>query len=211
MSSYADKARDPETGRIRSYAEVSEAEHRAKTAARIAQIQADRETEAAKPELVKRIEMYRRQIADAKHNDDKARVKIYRDKLEVLEAELAAEQAQAKKAAAFAGDRRIALIREEADAIERSGHVLLPHASQLERDELVALARSNDWPDPQSQFAAFKEKSDRLTDVELEAERVKQWDAKIEAARQEVTLAESRVQQSELETMRAKREGAANE
>jgi hypothetical protein len=48
-----------------------------------------------------------------------------------------------------------------------------------------------------------------LTDVELEAERVKQSDAAIEAARQNVTLADSRVQQSELELMRVRRENVA--
>jgi hypothetical protein len=209
--SYADKAIDPVTGRIRGYAEVMESELRAKNAARYAQILADRETEAAKPELVKRIEMYRRQIADAKHNGDRGRASMYREKLDVLESEWEAEQAATRKAKAFAADRRVLHIREEADAIARSGHALLPHSSQVERDTLVAIARSNDYPDPESQYRDFKELSDRLTDVELEAERVKQGDATVEAARQELTLATSKVQTSELELMRAKREAVGNE
>lgn len=207
--SYADKAIDPVTGRIRPYSEVAEVELRAKTAARYAQILSDRETEAAKPELVRRVEHFEREYDHARRNDDRARAKFLKTHLDTLKEQLATEQAAQRKAELFSRDRRIGLIREESDAIERSGHALLPHSSQVDRDTLVAIARSNDWPDPDSQYQAYKEMSDRLTDVELEAERVKQSDAEIEAARQEVTAANSRVQTSELELMRAKRDAVA--
>jgi len=208
MSSYADKAIDPETGKIRPFKDVMESEIRTKEAARRATILADAEARSKMGETELRLEQAQRLLAEKKHNDAPGQ-KMWRDHVANLEQTLAAEKAQAAKAKAFAGDRRISLIREEADLIERSGAHLLPRASQVQLDELIAIARSEDWPTPDSQFQAFKQASDRLTDIELEAERVKQNDAAVEAARQEVTLANSRVQQSELELMRARRENVA--
>ena len=184
------KKHDARDGSIRPFKEVFEAEIRAKQAARIAQIHAEREAEAAKSETQKRVEHFQGEYDHARRNDDHHRAKFLKNHLDTLKDQLASERAAEAKAKAFAKDQRIALIREEADAIARSGHVLLPHSSQIDRDNLVAIARSNDYPDPESQYRDFKELSDRLTDVELEAERVKQSDATIEAARQELTLAD---------------------
>jgi hypothetical protein len=208
---YLAQAIDPETGAIRPLSQILQAENSAKFSARQAEILAKQETEAAKSATQKRVEHFQGEYDHARRNDDHARSKFLKTHLDTLKDQLASERAAEAKAKLFAGDRRIALIREEAELIARSGHTLLPHASQIERDNLVAIARSNDYPDPQSQFRDFKELSDRLTDTEIEAERVKQSDAEIEANRQNVTLAESRVQQSELELLRVKRENVVNE
>ena len=56
--------------------------------------------------------------------------------------DLASEREAEARAKAFATDPRIALIREEADAIARSGHALYPNASQIDLDNLVAIARN---------------------------------------------------------------------
>jgi hypothetical protein len=195
-----------EDGSIRPLSEILEAEHNAKFAARQAAILAKQETEAAKSETQKRVERVEHIYAEAKRNDDHARAKYFKSHLDTLKDQLASERAAEAKAKLFAGDRRITLIREEAELIERSGHTLLRHASQVERDNLVAIARSNDYPDPQSQFRDFKALSDRLTDAEIEHERVKASDAEIERNRQGLTAAESKVRTVELEAMRAKRE-----
>jgi hypothetical protein len=208
--SYADKARRPD-GSLRPYSEVAEVELRAKTAARYAQIHSERETEAAKSETQKRVEHFQGEYDHARRNDSHARAKFLKTHLDTLKDQLASERAAESKARQFAADPRIALIRGEADLIERSGHTLLPHAAQVDRDVLVSVARSESYPDPESQWQDYKQLADRLTDVELEAERVKQGDATIEAARQAVTLADSLVQQSELELLRVKREAVADE
>jgi hypothetical protein len=210
MTAVDPKYIDPVTGRIRSYREMNEPHVRAAKGAEIASSIARREAEAQKPETQKRLESAKRALADAKFQGDKARIAMWRDHVADLSEKLESEQAAERKAEAFAKDRRIALIREEADLIARSGQALLPNSSQVDRDTLVAIARSESYPDPDSQFRDFKELSDRLTDVEIEAERVKASDAAIEAARQGLTAAESKVRTAELEQARARREGVAN-
>jgi hypothetical protein len=207
---YLAQAIDPVTGAIRPLSQLLEAEHSAKFSARQAEILATQATEAAKSQTQKLVERFQAEHDHARRNDDHARAKFWKPQLDKVKDQLASERAVEAKAKAFAGDRRIALIRTEADLIQRSGVHLLPNASQIERDNLVAIARSNDYPTPEAQYRDFKELSDRLTDVELEAERVKQSDAQIEAARQELAAATSRVQQSELELLRVKRENVAD-
>lgn len=140
MSSYSERAIDPATGRILPYSHVAEVELRAKTAAQNAQKLSAQEVEARKSETQKRVEHFQGAYDEARRNDDHARAKFYKTHLDNLKGQLESERAAEAKAKAFAADRRIALIRTEADLIERSGVHLLPHASQLERDELVATA-----------------------------------------------------------------------
>jgi hypothetical protein len=166
--SYADKARRSD-GSIRPYSEVAEAELRAKQAARIAEIHAEREAEAAKSETQRRVDYFQREYDHARRNDDHARAKYLKNHLDTLKEQLATEHAAEVKAKAFAADRRIALIRQEADAIAASGHEMLPHSSQLDRDNLVAIARSDDFPTPDAQYQSFRELADRLDAENLAA------------------------------------------
>ena len=198
-----------EDGSIRPLSEILEAEHNANFAARMAEIRAKQDVEAAKSGTQKRAEHFEHVYSEAKRNDDHARAKFFKAHLDTLKDQLASERAAEEKAKLFAGDRRIELIRQEADLIQASGHTLLPNASQLERDELIQTARSNAWPTPDSQYAEFKRLSDALTDRELGAERIKASDAEIEAARQNLTAAESKVRTAELEQVRARRENVA--
>jgi len=206
---YLAQARRPD-GSIRPLSEILASEHNAAFAARSAELLAEREVEARKSATEKLVEGTQKLYDHFRKNDDRHSAKFYKDQLDLAKEKLASEKAAEAKRKLFAGDRRIELIRQEAELIERSGVHLLPNASQLERDELVAIARSDDWPDPQSQFAAFTELSNRLTDAELEAERVKQSDAEIEANRQSLLCAESNVRTAGLEQLRAKREAVAD-
>lgn len=208
---YLSQAIDPATGAIRPLSQILDAEQRAKFAARTATVLSEREAEAAKSETQKRVEHFQREYDHARRNDDHTRAKFLKNHLTTLQDQLASERATEAKIKAFAADRRIQLIRQEADAIAQSGARLLPHSSQLDRDNLVAIARSNDYPDPESQFRDFKELSDRLTDAEIVAEQQKQSAAQVEAARHELTAAQSRVQESELQMMRARREAVADD
>jgi hypothetical protein len=208
---YLSQARRPD-GSIRPLSEILESEHNARFAGRTAEILAEREAESKKSETQKRIEQHQAQYDDARRNDDHGRAKMYKTKLDLLKDQRASEQAAESRAKAFSADRRIALIREEAELIERSGAHLLPHASQLDRDNLVAIARNvSDFPDPQSQFLAFKELSDQLTQAEIESERIKASDARIESAPQGLSAAESDVRTAALEQLQARREGVADE
>jgi len=198
-------------GSIRPLSEILESEHNAKFAARSAEILAEREAESKKSKTEKLVEATQQMYDHARKNDNRDTAKFYKAQLDLAKEKLAGERAAEAKAKAFSADRRIELIREEAVLIERSGAHLLPNSSQLQRDELVAIARNNDFPDPESQFRAFKELSDQLTNAELEAERIKASDATIESARQSLLCAESNVRRIELEQMRTNREAVANE
>jgi hypothetical protein len=200
-----------EDGSIRPLAEILDAEHRAKFAARSAEILADREAEAKKSETQKRIDQHQAQYDDARHNDDYDRAKMYKTKLDMLKDQLASERATEARNKAFAADPRIALIRTEADCIAKSGNCFYQHASQIDLDNLVAIALNDTFPDPDSQFQAFKELSDRLTDAELEAERIKASDAELESLRKNVTIAESNIRTAELQQARARLEEVADE
>jgi hypothetical protein len=200
--SYADKAICPVTGRLRSFAEITAGKAEAEQGARIAQALAKHETEASKPEIAKRIEMYERQIAEAKHNDDHGRARMYKDKLADLKTEYEAQQAAAKKAAMFQADQRISLIRVSADSIDRSGHAIYPNASELDRQMLVSIARSNEYPNPESQYRDFQELADRLDQRELEVERVKASDAAIASAKAGLENAQAQLRTAEIEKAR---------
>jgi hypothetical protein len=200
-----------ETGAIRPLSQLLESEHNANFAARSAQILAEREAASKKSKTEKLVEDTQRMYDDARHNNDRAKLPFWKNQLEQAKEKLAGEREAEQRAKLFGKDERIALIRQEADLIQRSGAHLLPHASQLERDELVATARSDSYPDPESQFRSFKELSDRLTNAEIEAERIKASDAEIEANRQHMTAAESNVRTAQLEQLRARREGVASE
>src|SRR5688572_12784737 len=108
---YLANARDPVTGAIRPLSDILESEHRAKTAARTAEILAHHERESKKSETQKRIEQDHVQYHDARHNDDHLRAKMYRAKLDALKEQLASERATETRNRAFASDRRISLIR----------------------------------------------------------------------------------------------------
>jgi hypothetical protein len=118
--SYSQQAIDPATGRIRPYAEIAEAELRAKTAAHNAQKLAAQETEAAKSDTQKRVERFQAEYDHARRNDDHGRAKFYKGHVDSLKDQLATERAAEAKAKAFAADRRIALIRQEAELIART-------------------------------------------------------------------------------------------
>ncbi len=207
---YLSQARRPD-GSIRPLSEILDAEQRARFAARSAELLAKQEAASKRTDTQKLVDGTQQLYDHARKNDDRSGAKFYKAQLDLAKQKLAGEQAAEAKRKLFANDRRIQLIREEATLIERSGAHLLPHASQVELDNLVGLARSEDWPDPASQFQAYRELSDRLTDAEIVAEQQKQSAAQVEAARQELTAAQSRVQESELQIMRARREGVANE
>ena len=71
-------------------------------AARIAQIHAEREAEAAKSETQKRVEHFQGEYDHARRNDDHDRAKFLKIHLDTLKEQLASEREAESKAKAFA-------------------------------------------------------------------------------------------------------------
>jgi hypothetical protein len=202
---YAERCIDG-NGDIIPFERMQEAELRAQYSAQHASALAAQAAEAKKSDLEKSIEVFQREADHARRNDDHSRYKFLKTHLETLREQHATEQAARKKAELFANDRLIQLVREEADAVERSGHVLYPHATAVERNTLVAIARSGDYPDPQSQYADYRELADMLSDREIAAERAKANDAEQSATQNMAERAESQARIAQHQLAKARHE-----
>src|SRR5438046_766314 len=104
--SYLAQAIDPETGAIRPVSQILEAEHRAKFAARSAEILADQEAKAKRSKTQKLVDDTQRMYDEARHNDNRAQLPFWKNQLEKAKEQLASERAAEAKAKAFAADRR---------------------------------------------------------------------------------------------------------
>jgi hypothetical protein len=200
-----------DSGNLRSLAQVLEAKNRAARAAEIARDVARKEAEALKSETQKRLDNAQKALADAKFTGDRSRIELWRDHVANLKDQVDIERRDAERKAAFAADRRIALIREEAGLIEKSGASLYPSSDQTERDVLVQIARSNDWPDPESQYRAYREIAEQLDNREIEAARVRANEHAESMALAGAQHAESMARAAEIRQAQARREGVADE
>jgi hypothetical protein len=201
--SYAERAIDPVTGKIRPYREVAQAEIDSREAARRATMLAKAETEARKSETQRRLELAERLLAEKRHNDLPGQ-KIFKDHVANLKQQLADEKAQAAKEQAFASNDLVRHIRQEGDYLEKQGHVYFRESSRADIDMLVAISRSTSYPDPESMLDDYRALYDRLHTENLAAEQAKEREHEEQMLRSGLAHAESQVRIAELQQAKSR-------
>jgi hypothetical protein len=204
--SYADKAIDPATGRIRPYREVAQAEIDSREAARRATTLAQAEAEARKSVTQRRLDLAQRMLDDKRHNDAPGQ-KIFKDHVANLKQQLADENAKAAKDQAFSSNELVRLVRQDANYLEKQGHVYFRESSQADIDLLVAISRDTSFPTPEAMLAEYRTLYDRLHTENLAAEQAKERELQDKALRSGLEHAESKVRLAELTLAKAQQPG----
>jgi hypothetical protein len=203
--SYAEQAIDPQTGRIRSYAEIMEPKLRAQRGAQIADALARHEAEGRKTETEKRLEQARAALKDAKFQGDRERMALWRDHIEALTEQYEGEKAQAKREADFASNPRIAGIRSTVSVDSLA--LLFPASSRVDIETLHAISQSNSYPDSASLINDYDEIWDRLHAENLAAETAKSAELAQTAAKANMEHAESKARLAELAVAKQQQTG----
>jgi hypothetical protein len=193
-------------GTIKPLSEINEAKLRANRSREIASLIAKREADEKRTPNQKLLADAKTFLKDARFSGQAAKIEFWKSKVDELSDVVAADTAKARRDKEFAGDGRIKIIRDLAEGIKRSGPAMYPNADPVDLDTLVALAESNEWPDPSSQYATFNELMSSIEDREIAMEKQKSEAANMEALKQMVTHTQADVKVAEIQQARAARQ-----
>ncbi len=190
-------------GTIKSYEERPRedkafAQARERIAKETAERTAQRETHAqqvlrSSKERLSQLKDSKRLAAPSERSLIDTQIHIYESEIRKMEA----QATETERRSTLGDNRLVQLYREEADYLEKEGRRTYPNASPDDILLAIQLARSEEWQSPEDLQAAFREVTERITDTQLRADRLKASDAQIAADKSAMESAQANLRVAE--------------